>query len=63
MLKEDTVTHLRSQERRKLLQAQLMTACDLAACTKQWDIQRRVAYLVTTEFFNQVNETTVHTQF
>ncbi len=55
MQRDETVAYLRGQERRRLLQAQLMTACDLAACTKQWDIQRRVAYLVTTEFFNQVN--------
>ncbi|CAG0919860.1 unnamed protein product [Notodromas monacha] len=51
--KDEAVKYLTEDERRELLQAQLMTACDLAACTKQWDIQRRVAYLVTTEFFDQ----------
>lgn len=32
----------------------LMTASDLAASTKPWPVQRRVAELVTAEFFAQV---------
>ena len=30
-----------------------MTACDVAAITKPWEIQRRVAEMVTSEFFEQ----------
>lgn len=32
----------------------MMTACDLGAITKPWPIQRKIAQLVTTEFFDQV---------
>uniref|UniRef100_A0A8B9VZL7 Phosphodiesterase 11A n=1 Tax=Bos mutus grunniens TaxID=30521 RepID=A0A8B9VZL7_BOSMU len=31
----------------------LMTACDLGAVTKPWEISRQVAELVTSEFFEQ----------
>jgi len=31
----------------------MMTACDLAAITKPWEIQRKVASLVSSEFFFQ----------
>ena len=31
----------------------LMTACDIAAITKPWEIQQRVAWLVASEFFEQ----------
>ena len=31
----------------------LMTACDVAAITKPWEIQRRVAVMVASEFFEQ----------
>ncbi|KAL4709007.1 hypothetical protein ACJJTC_005868, partial [Scirpophaga incertulas] len=40
-------------ERRALLRAMLMTACDLAAITKPWPVERRVAALVAGEFFRQ----------
>ena len=30
-----------------------MTACDIAAITKPWEIQQRVALLVASEFFEQ----------
>ncbi|XP_013179928.1 PREDICTED: dual 3',5'-cyclic-AMP and -GMP phosphodiesterase 11 isoform X2 [Papilio xuthus] len=40
-------------ERRGLLRAMLMTACDLAAITKPWPVERRVAALVAGEFFRQ----------
>ena len=30
-----------------------MTACDVAAITKPWEIQKRVAHLVADEFFEQ----------
>ncbi|KAG7257334.1 hypothetical protein CRUP_011282 [Coryphaenoides rupestris] len=31
----------------------LMTACDISAITKPWPVQKRVAELVATEFFEQ----------
>ena len=31
----------------------MMTACDVSAITKPWPIQKRVAYLVAAEFFEQ----------
>jgi len=31
----------------------LMTACDVSAITKPWKIQKRVANLVASEFFEQ----------
>ncbi|XP_044740650.1 dual 3',5'-cyclic-AMP and -GMP phosphodiesterase 11-like isoform X2 [Chrysoperla carnea] len=42
-----------SEENRELLRAMLMTVCDLAAITKPWDIEYRVAELVSSEFFEQ----------
>ena len=30
-----------------------MTACDVAAITKPWEIQKRVAVMVASEFFEQ----------
>lgn len=30
-----------------------MTVCDLAAITKPWEIEKRVAELVSSEFFEQ----------
>ncbi|XP_025423158.1 dual 3',5'-cyclic-AMP and -GMP phosphodiesterase 11-like isoform X3 [Sipha flava] len=41
------------EEDRELFRAMLMTVCDLAAITKPWEIQKRVAELVTNEFFEQ----------
>ncbi|XP_076045128.1 dual 3',5'-cyclic-AMP and -GMP phosphodiesterase 11A-like isoform X3 [Oratosquilla oratoria] len=41
------------EEHREMLRSLMMTACDIAASTKPWDIQRRVAELVTSEFFDQ----------
>ena len=35
------------------LRGMLMTACDVAAITKPWRIQKRVASLVASEFFEQ----------
>ena len=31
----------------------MMTACDVAAITKPWEIQKRVAVMVAHEFFEQ----------
>lgn len=38
---------------RSLLRGMLMTACDIAAITKPWEVQRIVAQLVASEFFQQ----------
>ena len=38
---------------RGLLRGMMMTACDLAAITKPWEIQKKVARLVSAEFFYQ----------
>lgn len=38
---------------RRLLRGMLMTACDIAAITKPWEVQRVVAQLVASEFFEQ----------
>lgn len=40
-------------EHRYLLRTMLMTVCDLAAITKPWEIEKRVAELVSREFFEQ----------
>ncbi|XP_037051573.1 dual 3',5'-cyclic-AMP and -GMP phosphodiesterase 11 isoform X1 [Bradysia coprophila] len=40
-------------ESRSLLRAMSMTVCDLSAITKPWDIEKRVAELVSSEFFEQ----------
>lgn len=42
-----------NDEPRGLLRAMSMTVCDLSAITKPWDIEKRVADLVTHEFFEQ----------
>jgi hypothetical protein len=33
----------------------MMTACDLGAITKPWPIQKKIALLVSTEFFHQAS--------
>uniref|UniRef100_A0A8C7GT03 Phosphodiesterase n=1 Tax=Oncorhynchus kisutch TaxID=8019 RepID=A0A8C7GT03_ONCKI len=38
---------------RDMCRSMLMTACDLGAVTKPWEISRKVAELVTSEFFEQ----------
>lgn len=45
--------NLNEPGKKELLMAMLMTACDLAAICKPWDIQKRVAQLVANEFFLQ----------
>ncbi|XP_071051898.1 dual 3',5'-cyclic-AMP and -GMP phosphodiesterase 11 isoform X3 [Onthophagus taurus] len=40
-------------DHRELLRAMLMTVCDLAAITKPWEVEKRVAELVSSEFFEQ----------
>ncbi|XP_054643529.1 dual 3',5'-cyclic-AMP and -GMP phosphodiesterase 11A isoform X2 [Dunckerocampus dactyliophorus] len=38
---------------RDMCRSMMMTACDLGAATKPWEISRKVAELVTSEFFEQ----------
>ncbi|XP_049803168.1 dual 3',5'-cyclic-AMP and -GMP phosphodiesterase 11-like isoform X2 [Schistocerca nitens] len=40
-------------DHRELLRGMTMTVCDLAAITKPWDVEKRVAELVSSEFFEQ----------
>ncbi|XP_043516046.1 dual 3',5'-cyclic-AMP and -GMP phosphodiesterase 11-like isoform X5 [Frieseomelitta varia] len=40
-------------DHRELLRGMLMTVCDLAAITKPWEVEKRVAELVSSEFFEQ----------
>ena len=35
------------------LRSMMMTACDVAAITKPWEVQKKVAELVASEFFEQ----------
>ncbi|XP_053675303.1 dual 3',5'-cyclic-AMP and -GMP phosphodiesterase 11-like [Anopheles nili] len=42
-----------TEEPRSLLRAMSMTVCDLSAITKPWEIEKRVADLVSSEFFEQ----------
>ncbi|CAL1528489.1 unnamed protein product, partial [Lymnaea stagnalis] len=41
------------EDKKDLLKAMMMTACDVAAITKPWRIQKEIAQLVTAEFFEQ----------
>ncbi|XP_067686279.1 dual 3',5'-cyclic-AMP and -GMP phosphodiesterase 11A-like isoform X1 [Haliotis asinina] len=41
------------RESKEILRSILMTCCDIAAISKPWDVQRRNAELVMTEFFDQ----------
>ncbi|XP_073768492.1 dual 3',5'-cyclic-AMP and -GMP phosphodiesterase 11A isoform X2 [Danio rerio] len=41
------------KEHREMCRSMLMTACDLGAVTKPWEISHKVAELVTSEFFEQ----------
>ncbi|XP_060078582.1 cGMP-specific 3',5'-cyclic phosphodiesterase-like isoform X2 [Ylistrum balloti] len=42
-----------TEQNKELLRAMMMTACDVAAITKPWEIQKEVAQLVANEFFEQ----------
>ncbi|XP_055601122.1 dual 3',5'-cyclic-AMP and -GMP phosphodiesterase 11 isoform X2 [Uranotaenia lowii] len=54
LVKPNTRSSLWStDEPRSLLRAMSMTVCDLAAITKPWEIEKRVAELVSSEFFEQ----------
>ncbi|XP_033104345.1 cGMP-specific 3',5'-cyclic phosphodiesterase-like [Anneissia japonica] len=40
-------------DNRDLLRGMMMTACDVSAITKPWEVQQRVAEMVASEFFEQ----------
>ncbi|XP_026467286.1 cGMP-specific 3',5'-cyclic phosphodiesterase [Ctenocephalides felis] len=42
-----------SEDKKELLCGMMMTACDVSAIAKPWEIQHRVAKLVADEFFDQ----------
>ncbi|XP_067249155.1 dual 3',5'-cyclic-AMP and -GMP phosphodiesterase 11A [Chanodichthys erythropterus] len=42
-----------NEEHRDIFRSMLMTACDLGAVTRPWEISKQVAELVTSEFFEQ----------
>ncbi|XP_053406737.1 cGMP-specific 3',5'-cyclic phosphodiesterase-like isoform X2 [Mercenaria mercenaria] len=46
-------TDFKTQSDKDLLAAMMMTACDVAAITKPWEVQKEVAQLVANEFFEQ----------
>ncbi|XP_055386324.1 dual 3',5'-cyclic-AMP and -GMP phosphodiesterase 11-like isoform X2 [Condylostylus longicornis] len=50
---EKPVSYWYDDEPRALLRAMSMTVCDLSAITKPWEIEKRIADLVTSEFFEQ----------
>ena len=43
----------KQDDHRELLRGMMMTACDVAAITKPWEVQWKVADLVANEFFEQ----------
>lgn len=52
-VKPNSMNNWINEEPRSLLRAMSMTVCDLSAITKPWEIEKRVADLVTHEFFEQ----------
>ncbi|XP_023164869.2 dual 3',5'-cyclic-AMP and -GMP phosphodiesterase 11 isoform X4 [Drosophila hydei] len=50
---QEPVSYWVAEEPRALLRAMSMTVCDLSAITKPWEIEKRVADLVSSEFFEQ----------
>lgn len=43
----------REGDKRDLLRGMLMTACDVSAITKPWPVQKKIAEMVASEFFQQ----------
>lgn len=52
-VKPNSMNYWVNDEPRALLRAMSMTVCDLSAITKPWEIEKRVADLVSSEFFEQ----------
>ncbi|KAJ8935176.1 hypothetical protein NQ318_010371 [Aromia moschata] len=42
-----------SDDKKELLSGMMMTACDVSAISKPWEVQHRIAKLVADEFFDQ----------
>lgn len=53
LVNSDTFDWHNNPEHRSLLRCMLMTACDVAAITKPWSVQKVVAGLVMSEFYQQ----------
>lgn len=53
LVNSDTFDWHHNLEHRSLLRCMLMTACDVAAITKPWSVQKVVADLVMSEFYQQ----------
>lgn len=53
LVNSDTFDWHNNFEHRSLLRCMLMTACDVAAITKPWSVQKVVADLVMSEFYQQ----------
>lgn len=49
----DSLDWRHNPNHRSLLRCMLMTACDVAAITKPWSVQKVVADLVMSEFYQQ----------
>jgi hypothetical protein len=49
----DSLDWRNDPDHRSLLRCMLMTACDIAAITKPWPVQKVVADLVMSEFYQQ----------
>lgn len=52
-LQQPSMGYWCADEPRQLLRAMSMTVCDLSAITKPWEIEKRTADLVSSEFFEQ----------
>lgn len=48
-----TINHLNSRVMSPVLCGILMTACDVSAIAKPWEVQHKMAKLVADEFFEQ----------
>ncbi|XP_019644258.1 PREDICTED: cGMP-specific 3',5'-cyclic phosphodiesterase-like isoform X2 [Branchiostoma belcheri] len=56
------VTDWTVEDNKSLLRAMMMTACDVSAICKPWEVQKKVAELVYSEFFQQgdIERTKLH---
>ncbi|XP_077585301.1 cone cGMP-specific 3',5'-cyclic phosphodiesterase subunit alpha'-like [Stigmatopora nigra] len=51
---KDKINHISNNPTRKeIIMAMMMTACDLSAITKPWEVQSKVALMVAAEFWEQ----------
>ncbi|CAD5116850.1 DgyrCDS5694 [Dimorphilus gyrociliatus] len=52
-LVDSSTINWESDKDKELVRAMMMTACDVSAITKPWNIQKKVASLIANEFFEQ----------